>query len=174
LSNHFFNVLRKFFPRDKNYILEQAQLSLEQPLLHYLVDFVKVEYLMRHNPLGIQDEMADKIQQHQSQDYRHLHDFYITLAGIFRFNNYSDNQLELLFDGQEDFKKYSAEWTTAFKAWVKDFCKHQNFLRAVLDLTVYYPVDSPVIMVDNRMNAFITQFFEIKIHPQKGIQKKTA
>lgn len=174
LSNHFLNVLRKFFPRDKNYILEQAQLSLEQSLLHYLVDFVKVEYLMRHNPLGIQDEMADKIEKHESQDYRHLHDFYVTLAGIFRFNNYADNQLEFLFTGEDDFKKYSQEWTTAFKAWVKDFCKHQNFLRAVLDLTVYYPVDSPVIMVDNRMNAFIIQYFEIKIHPQKGIQKKTA
>lgn len=29
-------------------------------------------------------------------------------------------------------------------------------------------------MVDNRMNAFVTQFFEVKIHPQKGIMKKTA
>jgi hypothetical protein len=36
-------VLRKFFPLDKNYILEEAQLSLEHTLLQYLVDFVKIE-----------------------------------------------------------------------------------------------------------------------------------
>ena len=167
-------MLRKFFPRDKNYILEQAQLSAAQALLHYLVDFVKVEYLMQYNPLGIQDEMAEKIEAHKDPDYRHLHDFYINLAGIFRFNNYSDNQLQFIFDGQNDFEKYSREWTIGFKAWVKEFCKHQNFLRAVLDLTVFYPVDSPLLMVDNRMNAFITQFFEVKIHPQKGILKKMA
>ena len=167
-------MIRKFFPRDKNYILEQAQLSQEQPLLHYLVDFVKVEYLLRYNPLGIQDEMADKIQQHQSQDYRHLHDFYINLSGIFRFNHYYDNQLEFIFDGKDDHEKYCQEWTVEFKAWTKDFCHHQNFLRAVLDLTVFYPIDSPILMVDNRMNAFIAQFFEVKIHPQKGILKKNV
>jgi hypothetical protein len=164
-------VLRKFFPRDKNYILEQAQLSLEQSLLHYLVDFVKVEYLMRHNPLGLQDEMASKIQQHTSQDYRHLHDFYITLAGIFRYTHYSDNQLEFCFDGLDPVVRYQREWSGDFKKWVKEFCRHQNFLRAVLDLTVFYPVESPFLMVDTRMTAFLTEFFDLKIHPQKGIQK---
>ncbi len=167
-------VLRKFFPLDKNYILEEAQLSLEQPLLQYLVDYVKVEYLLRHNPLGIKDEMADRISLHQQQDFRHLHEFYLNLMGIFRFRNYSDNQLTFMFDGGDDFKKYQLEWTDQFKRWTKEFCQHHNFLRAVLDLTIYYPVDSPVIMVDNRMNAFITQHFDIKIHPQKGIVKKMA
>jgi hypothetical protein len=43
-----------------------------------------------------------------------------------------------------------------------------------LDLTVFYPVDSPLLMVDNRMNAFLSQHFDMKIHPQKGIVKKMA
>ena len=169
-------MLRKFFPRDKNYVLEQAQLSLEQPLLHYLVDFVKVEYLMKHNPLGIQDEMADKIQQHHSHDYRHLHEFYVTLAGIFRFTYYGDNQLEFIFTGLDDSEKYRKEWTAGFKAWAKEFCQYHNFLRAVLDLTVFYPADSPVLLMDTRMKVFIAQFFELKIHPQKGIvsQKRSV
>lgn len=167
-------MLRKFFPLDKNYILEEAQLSLEEPLLHYLVDYVKVEYLLKHNPLGIVDEMSEKISQHNQRDYRHLHEFYLNLMGIFRFRYYGDNQLTFLFDGRDDFKKYQDEWSTQFKKWVKEFCIHHNFLRAVLDLTVYYPVDSPILMVDNRMNAFITQHFEIKIHPQKGIVKRSA
>jgi hypothetical protein len=167
-------VLRKFFPLDKNYILEEAQLSLEKTLLQYLVDFVKVEYLLRSNPLGIVDDMAEKIRDHKSSDFRHLHEFYLNLMGVFRYRSYADNQLQFLFDGKDDFRKYQDEWTVQFKTWTKEFCKHPNFLRAVLDLTVFYPAGSPVLMVDNRMNAFITTYFEIKIHPQKGILKRMA
>lgn len=167
-------MLRKFFPLDKNYILEDAQLSLEKTLLQYLVDFVKVQYLLRHNPLGIADDMSKKIESHSSADFRHLHEFYVNLMGIFRYRYYGDNQLTFLFDGKDDFKKYQGEWSLEFKKWVKEFCKHHNFLRAVLDLTVFYPADSPVLMADNRMNAFIAQYFEIKIHPQKGIVRKMA
>lgn len=167
-------MLRKFFPLDKNYILEEAQLSLQQGLLQYLVDYVKVEYLLRHNPLGIADETAQKIERHSGEDYRHLNDFYLTVMGIFRYTYYSDNQLEFIFDGSDDFKKYQREWSTQFKKWTKEFCKHPNFLRAVLDLTVFYPADSPFLMVDNRMSAFISDFFSIKIHPQKGIVRRMA
>ncbi|MCI0750680.1 MAG: hypothetical protein L0Y35_02480 [Flammeovirgaceae bacterium] len=167
-------MLRKFFPLDKNYVLEEAQLSLKQTLLEYLVDYVKVEYLLRHNPLGIQDEMSQTIQQHRGKDFRHLDLFYLTLSGIFRYENYHDNQLTFIFDGQDPFLKYQREWTAVFRKWTKDFCKQQNFLRAVLDLTVFYPVESPVVMVDNRMEAFLSQFFDVKIHPQKGIIKKVG
>lgn len=167
-------MVRKFFALDKNYVLEEAQLSLESSLLQYLVDFVKVEYLMRANPLGMMDAMATRIQQHDNTDFRHLHEFYLNLMGVFRYKFYGDNQLEFIFEGKDDFKKYQEEWSRQFKSWTKAFCKHHNFLRAVLDLTVFYPLDSPVLMVDNRMNAFITQYFEVKIHPQKGIIRRMA
>ena len=167
-------MVRKFFPLDKNYILESAQLSLQQPLLEYLVDFVKVEYLLQSNPLGILDDVAIRIKEHHETDFRHLTDFYLTVAGVFRYTHYHHNQLEFIFDGRDDFEKYSEEWTTQFKTWTKEFCQQPNFVRAVLDLTVFYPADSPVLMVDNRMNAFIQQCFEIKIHPQKGIIRKMA
>lgn len=167
-------MLKKFFPRDKNYILEQAQLSLEKQLLQYLVDFVKVEYLLQNNPLGIDDDLSRKIKAHTDQDYRHLQDFYFSLMGIFRFEFYSDNQLRFDFDGRDPFEKYQKEWTVQFKKWSKEFCKHQNFLRAVLDLTVYYPSGSSVLLMDTRMATFITNFFEVKIHPQKGIMRKNV
>ena len=167
-------MLRKFFPLDKNYILEEAQLSLRSSLLQYLVDVVKVEYLLRCNPLGMMDDMALKIRQHSHSDFRHLHDFYFNLMGVFRFKFYSDNQLEILFEGKDDFHQYQEDWTTQFKQWTKSFCAHHDFLRAVLDLTVFYPSDSPVLMVDNRMNAFISQYFEVRFHPRKGIMKKMA
>lgn len=159
---------------DKNYILEEAQLSLKQSLLSHLVDFVKVEYLLRSNPLGLADESVMKIQAHTSTDFRHLDEFYVNLMGIFRYLHYSDNQLQLVFDGRDDFQRYQQEWTSQFRRWTKEFCRHSNFLRAILDLTVFYPADSPVLMVDNRMNFFITKFFDVRIHPGRGITRKTA
>ena len=167
-------MLRKFFPLDKNYVLEETQLSLEPSLLRYLVHFVKVEYLLRANPLGMMDTMAMKIHGHRDSDFRHLHEFYVNVMGVFRYKFYGDNQLEFIFEGRDAYHQYEDHWTRQFKQWTKAFCKHENFLRAVLDLTVFYPSGSPVLMVDNRMNAFITQFFEVKIHPQKGIVKKMA
>ncbi|MDQ2656059.1 MAG: hypothetical protein M3Y60_01465, partial [Bacteroidota bacterium] len=109
-----------------------------------------------------------------STDYRHLHEFYFNLAGLFRYKYYRDNQLEFIFEGKDAFHQYREEWSREFKIWTKSFCRHHNFLRAVLDLTVFYPTGSPVLMVDNRMNAFISQFFDVKIHPQKGIIRKMA
>lgn len=164
-------MLRKFFPRDKNYILEEAQLSLQHTLLQYLVDFVKVEYLLRCNPLGISDDTARKVQAHDSDDFSHLEEFYINLAGVYRYTYYSDNQLQFIFDGRDDYEKYRDEWQTAFKKWVNDFCKHDNFIRSVLELTVFYPEDYTPQMAGLRMSAFITRFFEVKIDPQKGIVK---
>ena len=167
-------MLRKFFPLDKNYVLEKAQLSLETSLLQYLVDFVKVEYLLRSNPLGMMDDMATRIHQHDNADFRHLHEFYINLMGVFRYKYYGDNQLQFIFEGKDAFHQYQEEWSCRFKEWTKAFCTHHNFLRAVLDLTVFYPVDSPVLMVDNRMAAFISQHFEVRFHPQKGILRRMA
>jgi hypothetical protein len=164
-------VLRKFFPRDKNYVLEEAQLSLENTLLVYLVDYVKVEYLLRSNPLGIADDTSQKIERHSAEEFLHLHEFYVNLAGVYRFTYYGDNQLEFIFDGCNEFQKYSDEWTLMFKKWVKDFCKHENFIRSVLELTVFYPEDYTPQMAGLRMSAFITKFFEVKIDPQKGIVK---
>ena len=144
---------------------------MQETLLQYLVDYVKVEYLLHQNPLGIMDSMAQGIQDHETNDFRHLDEFYLHLMGIFRFAHYSDNQLEFIFEQKEDAEIYAEEWRDQFKTWTKKFCKERSFLRAVLDLTVFYPVDSPVVMVDNRMQSFLTQFFHVRIHPEKGIQQ---
>lgn len=164
-------MLRKFFPRDKNYILEEAQLSLEQPLLQYLVDFVKVEYLLRCNPLGLNDDTVRRVEGHAGAEYTQLREFYMMLAGVYRFKFYSDNQLSFIFDGRDDLEKYRDEWENAFRAWVKEFCQHENFIRAVLELTVFYPEDYTPQMAGLRMSAFITRFFDVKFDPQKGYVK---
>ena len=165
---------RKFFPRDKNYVLEDAQLSLENPLMTYLVDFVKVEHLLHNNPLGIMDDTFLKIQDHTVNDFSHLQEFYISLAGVFRYLFYSDNQLEFSFDGQDELAKYQRQWTETFKQWTKEFCKHDNFRTAILELTVFYPDDYTPQMAGLRLSAFITKFFDLKIDSQKGIVKKSV
>jgi hypothetical protein len=164
-------VLRKFFPRDKNYVLEEAQLSAEQPLLQYLVDFVKVEYLLRYNPLGIDDDTARRVKAHSTDDFSHLHEFYVALTGVYRFTFYSDNQLSFIFDGRDPASKYREEWEAAFKKWVKEFCRHENFIKSVLELTVFYPDDYTPQMAGMRMSVFITRFFDLKIDATKGLVK---
>ncbi|MDL5050904.1 hypothetical protein QQ054_33430 [Oscillatoria amoena NRMC-F 0135] len=167
-------MLRKFFPQDKNYVLEEVQFSLEKQLLAYLVDFVKVEYLLQHNPLGIVDETIQRIERHQSDDWSKLHNFYITLAGIFRYRYYHDNQLTFIFSGEEPFDRYRNEWEGVFKKWIKALCCHKNFLIGVLELTVFYPEQEEARFIGSRLEVLAADFFEIKIHPQKGIVRKSA
>lgn len=165
-------MLRKFFPLDKNYVLEEAQLSLKNSLLEYLVDYVKVQYMLQYNSLGLVDDTVQRIEQHQSNDYTKLEELYIHLMGIFRFRHYHDNQLEFSFDGREPFDRYCDEWQTQFKKWVKELCQRKNFIWGVLELTVFYPKEAEAQFIGNRIQAFVADFFEIKIHPQKGILKK--
>ena len=166
---------RKFFLRDKNYILEQAQLSQRDTLLQYLIDYVRVEYLMRCNPLGLADDTSLRVQTFPVDDYSKLHEFYVTLSGVFRFKYYGDNQLQFGFDGRDDFERYREEWLNTFKTWTKSFCRQENFLKAILELTVFYPDDYTPQMAGLRLSYFITKTFDIKVDGAKGIvDLKTA
>lgn len=167
-------VLRKFFPLDKNYVLEEAQLSLESSLLDYLVDYVKVQYMLQYNSLGLVDETVQRIEAHDSKDFSKLNELYLTLMGIFRFKHYHDNQLEFIFDGREPFDRYCEEWSVEFKKWARELCQQKNFIWGVLELTVFYPKEAEAQFIGNRITVFVSQFFEVRIHPQKGILKKSV
>jgi len=164
-------VVRKFFPLDKNYVLEQAQLTLQAPLLEYLVDYVKVQYMLQHNPLGLVDEIIQRIQDHQTSDYSRLYDFYLTLSGIFRYKYYHDNQLTFIFSGEEPYDRYCREWTEEFRNWTRKFCQQKNFIMGVLELTVFYPHEDEARFIGERLTTFVAQHFDVKLHPQKGIIK---
>jgi hypothetical protein len=161
-------VQRKFFPLDKNYVLEQVQLDQEEDLLRYLVDFVKVEYLMRHNPLGLMDETIARILQYHACDFSRLHDLYITLAGVFRFRYYHHNQLSFIFTGEEPCDVYTREWRQTFKKWIKELSRSRQFLLGVLELTVFYPSEHEERFICSRLKASVAGFFELKIHQQSG------
>ena len=164
------SVIRKFFPLDKNYLLEEAQLALQDVLLMQLIKMVKVEYELRHNPLGIVDSFSERIHQYTPKNVTSLHTFYQNLAGVYRYK-FGDSQLEFVWDGRDHFEKYKVDWTETFTKWTAGFCKQELFINAVLDLSVFLPTDAQPDLAENRMNHFIAQQFELKIHKSRGIVK---
>jgi hypothetical protein len=166
-------MVRKYFPLDKNYLLEKAQLSLEPLLIPEIIEIAKAHYALHYNPLGLEDETWTRIKKYKLKKTERFVPFYRDLAGIYRFK-FGDNQLEFLFDGTDHVQKYKEDWSTAFKEWMHMFCAKDQFITVVLDLSVYYnEIDKPQL-VENRLQSFIPTFFELKISKHKGIQQKMA
>jgi hypothetical protein len=161
-------VVRKFFPLDKNYLLEEAQLLLQDTLLSSLIKSVKVHYELLYNPLGIPDAVTLKVRDYKPHNLKPLSGFYLNLAGIYRYK-YGDNQLEFLWDGVDHSEKYREEWTGFFEEQVRRFCKSEFFIRAVLDLTVFLSENRNAQLAENKMNHFMLVAFEVKLHKQRGI-----
>ena len=172
---NLFLVQQKFFPLDKNYVLEEVQLLLSDSLLLQLIEEIKMAYELTHNPLGIADSFSIQIQKYKPLNLHPLRNFYQTLAGIYRYK-WGHNQLEFVWDGREHTEKYKADWIEFFKNTTALFCQQQLFIQAVLDLTVFMPLDPPsdghvkeIHLTENRMNHFMLQQFEVKMHRNKGI-----
>lgn len=161
-------MIRKFFPLDKNYLLEQAQLSLQEQLLIALVDEVKAAYQAKHNPLGLKDSFSVKVGDYKPGNLKPLAGFYLNLAGIYRYKH-GNNQLEFSWDGRDHLVKYQDDWRAAFMTWIQSYCRQDLFVNAVLDLTVFLPDNRNAQLAESRMNHFILQQFELRIHRTKGI-----
>lgn len=160
-------MIRKFFPLDKNYLLEEAQLNLQHDLLTQLVDKVKSSYQQIHNPLGLDDAFSLKL-KHPVKNLNPLHPFYQNLAGVYRYK-FGENQLEFAWDGRDHSEIYRQEWSNIFLQWTNEFCKHELFIQAILDLTVFHPENRHAHLAESRMNHFILKHFEVKIHKSRGI-----
>ena len=161
-------MVRKFFPLDKNYLLEQAQLQAQDALLTSLVEKVKDQYFLRYNPLGLEDSLSVRIDKFRLKNKKPLYNFYENLAGIYRYK-FGENQLEFLWDGADHIEKYKTEWSKSFDEWTNIYCNDELFIRAVLDLTVFLSENRNAQLAESRMNHFILQQFEVKIHKQRGI-----
>ncbi|MBN8578916.1 MAG: hypothetical protein KF775_19505 [Cyclobacteriaceae bacterium] len=161
-------MIRKFFPLDKNYLLEEAQMQSRQHLLVQLVDTVKATYLRTHNPLGLNDDFTLLIKNFQLKNTKPLEDFYQNLAAVYRYKH-GENQLEFVWDGRDHLEKYTTEWAAAFKDWAARFCTHELFLQAVLDLTVFLPENRHAALAENKMNHFILNHFDMRLHKQRGL-----
>lgn len=163
-------MVRKFFPQDKNYLLEAAQLRAQDRLLTILIDKAIATYQRVHNPLGLNDAFSEKIAQYYPRSLTSLHPFYESLAGIYRFK-YGEIQLGFLWDGRDHDEKYGEDWWGTFDSWTTQLCHDMQFAQAVLDLTVFLPDGGPVQLAENRMNAVMLNLFEVRIHKQRGIVK---
>ncbi len=161
-------LVRKFFSLDKNYLLEEAQFVLQDNLLLLLIDQVKLEFEQRNNPLGLLDEFSSKIKNYTCRNLKPLTNFYQNMAAVYRFK-YNDNQLEFVWDGRDHQEKYKAEWVATFKEWINEFCKQELFVQAVLDLTVFLPDNRHAHLAENRMNNFMLKQFDVKLHKTKGL-----
>ncbi len=161
-------MIRKFFPLDKNYLLEEAQLALQDELLTRLIDTVRTQYELRHNPLGIIDSFSQRIHAYTPGNLKALHIFYQNLAGVYRYK-FGDSQLEFVWDGRDHFEKYKIDWTETFTGWTDGFCKQELFINAVLDLSVFLPDNLQAQLAESRMNHFILRQFDLKIHKSRGI-----
>jgi hypothetical protein len=161
-------VIRKFFPLDKNYLLEKSQLELQPTLLTELVETIKHQYALQNNPLGLMDAFSTKIYTYQPTDLSELNSFYQLLAGVYRFK-YGDSQLEFLWDGTDHLEKYKNDWSNVFKGWIAELCMRQQFVQAVLDLTVFRSKTEQPQLAESRMNFVMLNFFELKVHKNKGL-----
>ncbi|ADR21404.1 hypothetical protein MATR_09670 [Marivirga tractuosa] len=159
---------RRFFPFDKNYLLENAQMELKDSLLNQMVEIVKDIYLLRYNPLGLKDKSIEKILSTTQYNLEELSIFYDELAGLYRYK-YSSNQLELLFDGRDHQEKYQEEWEEALKKWIVNFSRSKSFLKAVLETAIFFPDDKQSQRAYSRLKNYISDHFGIKIYKHKGI-----
>jgi len=153
---------------DKNYLLEEAQLALQEKLLSQLIEKVKTAFDQRHNPLGLEDAFCLKVKNYKTNNLKPLSNFYQNVCAVYRFKH-SDNQLEFVWDGREHLEKYRHEWSTIFNLWIDEFCKQELFVQAVLDLTVFLPENRHADLAENRMNNFMLRQFDVKMHKTKGL-----
>lgn len=161
-------MIRKFFPLDKNYLLEEAQLLVQDDLLSALLEKVKTAHQQIHNPLGLQDSFSLQLKNYTPKSWKPLHAFYQNLAAVYRFK-FGDNQLQFLWDGSDHLQVYKTEWTHAFNQWTDTFCRNELFIQAILDLTVFLPANRHAHLAEGRMNHFILKHFEVKFHKSRGL-----
>ena len=159
---------RKFFPFDKNYLLEQAQLESKDRLVNEMVETVKQIYLDRFNPLGLMDRSIEQIIKTTDYNLEEVYELYDEMAGIYRYK-YSSNQLELLFDGKDHIEKYEEDWSNAFKEWVLNFSRSKSFLKAILETTIFFPREKQSQRAFSRLRMFISEQFGLKVYKYKGI-----
>ncbi len=163
-------MVRKYFPFDKNYLLEQAQFSQQEPLLHWLIDECKQHYLREHNPLGLMDDTALRISQHQTITDERLTQFYADLCGVYRYR-YGENQLEFLFDGTDHTTKYTEDWIRTFKSWSKQLCCSPYFLKTVLEIVVFNQSARKVSLAESRLKSYIEKNFNLRLYIYRGIHE---
>ena len=160
---------KKWFLMDKNYILKEAQLVLKEQLVFWTVNYAKEFYHQYHNPLGILDTTAKKINEASFSNFELLESFYAKLSSIYRFKH-GETQLELLFDGESHYEKYKKEWLTTYKTWIHQLFSKWLTLRAILEITVYERWGTHELeLINQRLQSYIEDYFNVRLYIYRGI-----
>jgi hypothetical protein len=161
-------LIKKFFPLDKNYLLERVQIHCREELLAALIERSKTAYEQKINPLGLVDSFTAKIRSTPPRNLELLFGLYDNLAAVYRFK-FGNNQLEFLWDGKDHQSYYLQNWRDRFDEWTCRFCQNELFIQTILDLTVFLSEDDIPQMWESRLNHFISKHLEVKFHKSKGI-----
>jgi len=159
---------QKYFSLDKNYILKQAQDDYKLELLTTMVERVKKAYSIYCNPLGIIDDTVLHLEAAKVYKLEKLEFFYLKLSGIYRYKYGCDNQLEFIFNGPGHYAKFKNEWEEKFYEWISKFSKHPRFIKAILEIAVFYPEDRKVHLAENKLNSFLQDQFDLNIRKRRG------
>ncbi|UCS94922.1 hypothetical protein KZP23_07885 [Echinicola marina] len=160
-------MIQKLFPLDKNYILRQAQSSMEDKLLEVMVSELKISYKSLYNPLGLVESTYQQILETDTFPTDRIRVIYQQLSGIYRFK-YGSNQLEFLFDGRSHFEKYQEDWQEHFVLWLRKLGRHESYVKCMLRMTLLYDTENRAEFAENRCKSFINEFFDLKIIKRKG------
>lgn len=163
-------LLHQSFEKDKNIILKAAQEVNFEKLSKLMASIVIDSYTTLFNPLGLVDDTYQRILDYQFDNTSELKGIYDNLGVAYRYK-YGDNQLEIIWDGMSHEEKYAEEWSKTFKNWVNELSVNPNFVKGILQLSVFNDGDKNVIFVKNGLKAIINDFFEIKIVTRKGLKK---
>lgn len=163
-------MIRTLFPADKNHILIEAQASQRNALLRELVDYVKGYYFHHFNSLGLIDDIILEIQKQKDFPLEAFDEFYHDLAAIYRYK-YTEVQLEFLFDGSTHYDKYTREWCDYFQQNIHVFCSNKFFIRAVLDISVFYNHGHSAYLAGARLKYFLIHYFDLKVYKYRGVME---
>lgn len=161
-------MIRKFFPLDRNYLLESVQEQGQEQLIQYLFEASRDHYLNFHNPLGLEDDNIIKIKAYLFEETALFQEFYSDLCGIYRFIK-PENQLDFRFDGKSHQEVFEEEWQKQFEQWVSKFNFESGFTKIILSSTVFGAGRLKQEWLRRRLRNFVEQYFDIKIYKYKGI-----
>lgn len=167
-------ITKKFFPADKNYLLKDAQNTLQVELNQSLFEIIKSCYFTQFNPLGIEDDFIMKLKGLSVKDLKFLNRPYQMLSAIYRYQ-YGDNQLEFLWDGTSHHDKYSDDWKSAYARWIADLClANPSFTRAFTKFIYSADGSLNTEFLESYLYNAILNHFGFKFYQKKGLLPRSA
>lgn len=164
-------MLEKRFKQDKNYILREAQIDLQDQLLSETVAIAVTNFERLENPLGLEDDFIRSLKQQQRVHVDFLSGPYQLLADTYRFLN-PDNQLTFVWDGNSQYTKYAKDWSDAYRAWQHELAAYPSFSRLIIKGALFGSETNNVFL-EKELSRIIKGHFKVK-RSKTGLITKAA